>query len=459
MLLYLKFVLVLSLFCLSCYLFKKASGTLNPAKTNIISYAFYLFIIPSFIGASLVFLGWTDHYMIKKITDHNTINKTYLIISLTAILLPISMIIWAKVFKINTTNDYNNYLLKATSEKDEKAVFVITLLISCVCLFFTAYMFFKMRSIPLLDLVLGRDGSHISTDRIAISSGNLMNPYIRNLVVLIFTPILSYLAFVYPLVTKKKRWYALFIVLLGASVLVKTYNFAKSPLAFYIFAFVILYIVIKGTIPFKRLAVVVGICVFSILFMYFRNGFGLSRMFDIYNGPLGRTFFTQVGTLFLHVDLFPQHLPFLEGRSFSPSILNLFTDGWHHFRSGLVTMHFYAPEKVVEGIAGVMNTLFVGEAYANFGMKGAVFSIVYVGIVLKSAFLLLIKTKKTPINITIYIILTTLLVNATQGGFTDFVYNSSIIFSISFILIIKGLAIFVEKYNLLDKYNLTNKLK
>lgn len=457
--LYFKFVLVLSIFCLSCYLFKKASGTLNPAKTNIVSYAFYLFIIPSFIGASLVYLGWIDHYMIKKITDTQTIDKTYLLISATAILFPLAMIIWAKVFKVNTEKDYNAYLKKPTEIRGEKSVFIVTLGAAIICLFFTAVMFYKMGTIPLIDLVLGRDGSHMSAERIEISTGTQMNTYVRNLLVLTFTPILSYLAFVYALTTKKKRWIGLFIVLLGASFLIKTYNFAKSPLAFYIFAFVILYIVIKGTIPIKKLAIVVGLCVFTILFMYIRSGISISQMFDIYNGPLGRTLFTQVGTLFLHVDLFPQHLPFLEGRSFSPTILNIFTDGWHHFRSGAVVMHFYAPEKVYEGIAGVMNTLFVGEAYANFGMKGAFASIIYVGIVIKSAFLYLIKTKKTPMNIMIYIVLTTLLVNAIQGGFVDFVYNSSIIFSVVFILIMKYSALLVEKYNLIDKLNLNKWIK
>lgn len=459
MILYFKFVLVLSVFCLSCYLFKKASGTLNPAKLNIISYAFYLFLIPSFIGASLIYLGWTDHYMIKKITNIDTINKTYLIIALTAILLPLSMILWDKVFKVNIKNVYNSYIEKEASDKGEKSVFVVTVVISVICLLFTAWMFIKIGSIPLLDLVLGRDGSHISTNRIDISTGNQMNSYIRNLLVLTFVPILSYLAFAYSLITKKKRWYILFIILLGASVLVKTYNYAKSPLAFYIFAFVILYIVIKGKIPLKILLPVVGIAGFSIVFMYIRNGMAIYQMFDIYNGPLGRTVFTQVGTLFLHVDLFPEHIPFLNGRSFSPTLLNLFTDGWNHFRSGFVTMHFYSPEKVYDGIAGVMNTLFVGEAYANFGMKGAVASMVYVGVVLKSALLFLVKTKKTAINIVIYIILTTLLVNAIQGGFTDFIYNSSIIFSVAFVIVIKLLAIVIEKYDLLNKFNLTSKLK
>ncbi|MEF9934224.1 MAG: O-antigen polymerase [Clostridium sp.] len=457
--LFMKFVIVLSLFCLSCYLFHRASTTLNPGKLNIVSYAFYLFVIPSFIGASLVYLGWDQHYMIAKITDKDTIGKTYFLISATAIILPLAMIVWAKLFRVNTRLEYNQYLERETNNDGEKSIFVVTLLVAIVCLFFTGLMFVKMGSIPLLDLVLGRDGSHISADRIAISTGGGMNQYVRNLVVLTFTPILSYLAFVFALSTNKKRWYTLFSVLFVASVFIKTYNYAKSPLAFYIFAFVIIYIVVRGSIPIKKLAVVVGVCGFTILFMYFKNGFSLSQMFDIYNGPLGRTLFTQVGTLFLHVDLFPQYIPFLEGRSFSPSILSLFTDGWEHFRSGLVTMHFYAPEKVVEGIAGVMNTLFVGEAYANFGMKGALLSIVYVGFVIKSVLLLLIKTKKTPINITIYIILTTLLVNATQGGFTDFVYNSSIIFSVAFVLIIKVTAIYVDKFKVLDRINVSDKLK
>ncbi|MEG0372134.1 MAG: oligosaccharide repeat unit polymerase, partial [Clostridium sp.] len=72
-----------------------------------------------------MFLGWDQHYMIKKITDPATIDKTYFLISATAILLPLSMIIWAKIFRIDTKRDYNLYLEKQTTVDSEKTIFVV----------------------------------------------------------------------------------------------------------------------------------------------------------------------------------------------------------------------------------------------------------------------------------------------------------------------------------------------
>ena len=50
---------------LSLILFKKAAGTLNIGKINLISYTMYLFLLQTYIGASLVYLGDHKHYTMK----------------------------------------------------------------------------------------------------------------------------------------------------------------------------------------------------------------------------------------------------------------------------------------------------------------------------------------------------------------------------------------------------------
>lgn len=271
-------------FAISCILFKKASGTLKPNKLNLISYIFYLFILQSFIGSSLIYLGFREHYLIQKVTNFSTIGKTYDMICFTAIALPLTILLIYKIFNINMSEDYNNYLNKEVILEYEDNIFVITVLISIVCLIFTLILFIKMRSIPLIDLIIHRSSGNIGNKRINISHGNYMNQYIQNLLVLGLTPILSYLSYIYYKCTKTNRWKILFFVLFIASIFLKTYNYAKTPVVFYIFVFILINIVIEGSIPIRKLLTVLVLCVFIILLMYIKIGYDFNKGLDIYNG-------------------------------------------------------------------------------------------------------------------------------------------------------------------------------
>ena len=154
-------------------------------------------------------------------------------------------------------------------------------------------------------------------------------------------------------------------------------------------------------------------------------------MLDIYNGPLGRTLFTEVGTLSYCFDLFPNVFGYLNGRSFTPTILKLLgMSGAEHLRSAKLTMAFYGSEKVYDGTAGVMNTLFVGEAYANWGYSGVILSIVWVALVISVMMILVLKMRKTPSVVALLALLTVQVGSMLEGGFCDFVYSFNLIFTI-----------------------------
>lgn len=431
-----KLIVVFSVLVLSCYLFYKASGTLNPLKLNIIIYFFYLFILHNFLGSSLVFLGLKKHYLISKIINDSTINKTYFIICFTALMFPTIMIIISKLFKINVKSEYERFLSKTVVIEDDNYIFIITTILSCFCLILTIIMFKEMKTIPLLNIIFNRNLSSAGVDRINISKGEYINPYIRNFFILGMTPLLSYLAYIYYKCTKKRNWKILFIVLFIISIFIKTYNYAKSPVITYMFMFIIINIVICGKIKFKLFMRFSLVGIIVLLIMYVKMGYNFSNGVDIYNGPFGRFIFTQIATLFLHIDLFPNFISYLGGRSISPSVLKILGLGQKHIRSGKAVMQFYSPEKVVGGTAGVMNTLFVGEAYANFGIIGVILGVIYVGILFQLVYLIFIKIKKTPISIIIYIFATYTLVGISQSGFTDYIYNSGVIVNVALILCI-----------------------
>ena len=91
-------------------------------------------------------------------------------------------------------------------------------------------------------------------------------------------------------------------------------------------------------------------------------------------------------------------------------------------------MEFFGSEAVYSGTAGVMSTFFLGESYANFGIPGIVFSIIWVALVIAAVFAFFLKFRKTPVTIAIFAYFSIYIPLTTQGGFFDFVYNANWIF-------------------------------
>ena len=96
-------------------------------------------------------------------------------------------------------------------------------------------------------------------------------------------------------------------------------------------------------------------------------------------------------------------------------------------------MAFYGSEKVYDGSAGDMNTLFVGEAYSNWGFGGILVSVAWVALIIVLFVLLILRLKKTPGTVVLFAMITVRFATMLEGGFCDFVYSFDLIFT--FVLI------------------------
>lgn len=410
----------------STYFFRKAAGTLNVRKLNLISYTYYLFILQTYIGTSLVFLGNRGHYTLKYVIHETSIDKTFYYVLLTAILFPLVIILVYKILKVDMNSIYSSYLGRETDIENERAVFYIISFIAMVCMALMILLFIKIGYVPLFKIFFAESGFNFKTERIKVAQISIINQYVRNILVLSLIPVLSFIAFTYAYKTKKMRWIILFGALLISSICTKTYNFAKTPIIFYLFTLVIVYIILNNGIKRRYFYGILAVLGMMIFLLY--RVMGVKVELSLYNGPIGRTLFTQAGTLIYHFDFFPISFPFLMGRSFSSSILGVLGSNMTSVRSAKIIMSYYGSRSVYEGIAGVMNSLFIGEAYANFGAIGVMISIIYVallfGIIL---WLFTSKFKKSALNVALLGVLTSELANTTQGGFFDFVYNANMI--------------------------------
>ena len=414
---------------LSLFLFQKAAGTIHIGKINIISFTMYLFLLQTYIGASLVYLGDYNHYTMKYIMDSGSYDMMFYSVLLAAILFPLTILILYRVFRIDSKALYREFLEKPVEIKSERVMFWLVSAIGFICCMLLLLYIVNIGYFPLLRLLRAPAGFDFGTERQRISNIVIVNSYVKNILIGMFIPLLSYVAFTYAIVLKKFWWGALSFVLIGASIVASTINFEKSPVVFYLFVLLIIIMYVRGGLKTPTVAGFGVLAALAIIFIYARQGYNFfSGDSNFYNGPVGRTIFTQVGTLTMHFDLFPAVFPFLWGRSLSPTAMHLFGVEGSYVRSAKLVMDYYGSEKVYDGTGGVMNAFFTGEAYANFGYTGMVLSIVYMGVLFGLLFFLFVRIRKNPYNLAIIALLTSRLAQATQGGFTDFIYNFQTIF-------------------------------
>ena len=248
-------ILIILVFALSTILFKKAAGTLNIGKLNIISYVYYIFMLQSFIGASLIVLGWNKHYTLSYLLDREKSSSiTAVAIWLIAIFLHLLILLFQKMFRLDIKKEYAIYLNKKITVGKEDLFFDCFTIISVVCIFLLIGFLFNIGYIPILKLFFSSSNFNFALERARINDSYFIHPYISNILVLMLIPMLSYISFSYFVAMRTKRWAILSIVLFIASVIVKTYKFEKSPLVFYFVAFILIYIYFRGGIKFVYMA-------------------------------------------------------------------------------------------------------------------------------------------------------------------------------------------------------------
>lgn len=422
----------------STYLFKRAAGSLSISKLNLISFVYYEIIILAFVGAFAVLMGFRDHYLIKRINDERVIIKTCLIIAYTMIALPAFILFFNRIFlgrNIRAKLDAF-YGEKTVVQNNEQLAFLIISFLAMICLAAAVYVFRTIRVFPLLELIRGRGENDLLRQQVSREFAG--NSYIRNIIFLSLTPLISYLSYIYWRVSRhfKRGWFCLFFLTLILSILAKTYDLEKAPILLYFFYFLIIEIVLDNQ-KIKKIVVFGGTAAFIVVVGMYYLLFGYSgKLLTISSGPGGRIFMTQIATLFLHVKVFPNMRPYLAGASLPTILTKLLNIDQSWVRSGRVVMEIFNPEAVAAGTAGVMNTLFVGEAYANWGLAGVFAAPVFVALPLSLTLAVILRLKKSPVFITLYVALFNAFTGSLFGGFVDYLYNAGTVILIALFLII-----------------------
>ena len=167
---------------------------------------------------------------------------------------------------------------------------------------------------------------------------------------------------------------------------------------------------------------------------------GISSYLVYSSGPVGRIILAQISPFFLHLDVYSYSIDPLGVRLLPSFIVNLFDI--EQVRSGRMVMENVFPETIDKGTGGVLNTLFLGEAFASFGYLGILIAIGYVAVVVQILYITFLRLPKTPVIISLFIYFTITIPRTLVGGVSDFLFNPIWIF----ITILLAGFLFLEQY-------------
>jgi len=414
------FVYIIVLF-VSYSLFKVASGDMSLLRPNMLSLTYYGWLVGMcFTGPLLSLLG-VENYALR-LASEESIEKAFFFTAYAMIAMPISMITCQKLLfnssiKRKIKSFYESKITPLQSPKDSAQI-IYWSLITAICLFGVLYVYSIITRTPIIHLLLGGSPLEAARIRNTATFNYPGNVYVRNLIVMQILPLSSFVAYGYYKLYQKKSFklWALILFILG--MLAVTYTGEKKPIVVYVLSFVIINSIIKGGFSKKNILLFIIVFISIIYFLYYiSDGIVLS----LYGGPLSRLIMVPSAGLAFTFDLFPQNIDFLYGASFPGWMIEPF--GLEHQRSSRLVMEAFDPTGGVEaGTAGVINSLFIAEAWANFGFAGALISPFIVGFVLQSLYNYILSLGKTPVSIGLF---TYFMFESytVLGGFVDFLWN------------------------------------
>lgn len=432
---------------LSFFLFKAVAGSLALTKINLISWIFYYnLIIQSFIASVLIINNWDNHYIINTL-EYEARLYGWMAVQYTMLALPFGMLIavYLNGFSSNRAIFYYyiNQPIQTTMSPNDSYVRYPLYILSIIAVFSVVYTLSMLNTNPLMAVFSGFDAESLAGLRQDASRQFSGNIYVRNIFAIGLTPILAYIAFSYWKLTQSRKDFLWFMSMFVASFFIKTYDLSKAPFIFFILGFLFLYVLIQGEVSKKLFLFFACIALILILLAYYlvMDSANLVELFSYNTGIGGRVFLTQAAGTYFAFEHFPSSSPFIGFASFSSFISDILGLPQSE-RAARIMMTIFHPSSVEAGLAGVMNSLFIAEAWANFGLMGVVISPIYVGFIVQLLFLFFLKSRKTPIMLGLFTYFSCSL--PITGGINDFVYNAGIIITIAIFATVYIIGLFLK---------------
>lgn len=409
----------------SAWLFSRVAGSLAPTRLNMISWIFYFeLIMQSFVASVLVIHGWDNHYVISQVGAEARF-RGWLAVQYTMIAMPLGMLL--VVYLSGRTSNaalFQRYLSRPIdsmlSRRDSFVRFPLYAL-SLVSLLSVAYTFAAIGSVPLASVIAGGDALTLAITRVDASMGFSGNVYVRNFFAYMLAPILAYVSYGYYRQTRSLRDRLWFYAMLAGAFFILTYDLSKAPIVLFALGFLFFHVLADGGVS-RKLFLLFGALAMVLLvagYAFIGKVTDPLALFSYNSGIGGRILLSQAAGTYYAFEHFPASREFI-GISSLSGLLNDVFGVESSARSSRIIMTIFNPAGVEEGSAAVMNSLFIAEAWANFGLLGVLIAPVYVGVFVQAVFMFFLNARKTPIVLGLFAYFSFKM--PVTGGFNDFIY-------------------------------------
>jgi len=386
----------------------------------IVEYLFLYVILSQIFIAAMIFYFSSENLLPQTKTtiffmEHLSWEREYVLVSLIAtnyaiVSFVLSLVIFSRMKKDPL---FLKFHIKEMRQED------VLLFLAFSMIFQVGFLVFFIKDFPLIQLLSGNTGFSATATRVLFSrSGGIKSKLLMQMIDVVF-PIVSYISLSDYLTSKSKKKGLLFFSFFILTLFSKLLPLAKGPAASYVISIVCLWSFCSSKkIQLKKLFQIGLLIALTVFFMY-QISFDFERASDTFLSIIDRIFLVQYASLPLHFKIFPEFVPFANG--LSATIFKWL--GFEHIEVSREVMAFIFPRQVVENTLGTANTLFIGDAYGNFGVFGVVFSPIIVAFwIFLSAELL--NRSKNSINVAFSFYLLWMFVNSFNGGFmAAYVFN------------------------------------
>ncbi|MFB5085931.1 oligosaccharide repeat unit polymerase [Psychrobacillus sp. PGGUH221] len=387
---------------------------------------YYSFLISSYIGGLLIALGIDDYYMIKRMDHEEYRIIGFVLLTILMILFPLTQLVVGRLFGFNAQLEFERYLhepVRTSVDKNKRIFQLAFTALAAISVLAVAYTLLKTHSVPIFELLKGNT-EDLAKMRIDASRGFSGNVYIRNIFAIALTPILSIIAYVYAIQTRELIWKTLFFTLFIFSVLISTYDLAKSPIFFYVIMLILTRVFSNSLkLNWKKISgyLIAGTVLLVVMYIAIQGVTEVESFLAYNTGPIGRIILAQISPFFLHLDTFSHSLSLLEAKGLPSFIIGFFDI--EQVRSARMMMENVFPENVDKGTGGVLNTIFLAEAFAMYGYFGVIAAIIYVAAIIQIIYMLFLRLRKTPVVIALFVYFTINIPRTLVGGVSDFLFN------------------------------------
>ena len=406
----------------------------------MLSYSFYILLIQAWFGAVIItvnlpFVVYDPAVFNRVIGNRGTQIELWAWIMWMFLGLPLGAIL-VNVFRrtgpmVDVMARYRASPLQIGP--NERPLFTACVIVGTIILGLTGYRLATMGDLPIMNALRTDDVNETlllrRNFRMSTGFGTEILSSVFSFTVIVW---MSYVAYAVMSVTKLSRWRVLFCVTFVASLVLHSANSTISPTFVYLLGFMIVRSMLGQ--PVIRTIEVIGGLALLVLMQIVLKGADRDVVLVLKESIVGRIMTGQLLGYYMTRNVFPDLENFIGFASTGTKIHELL--GWPSSESyGILTMIRYNALGVESGTAGHMTTIFMGEAWANFGYVGLVIAPLWVGAVVQALNISFVTRPKTMVLVGLYAALAT-----TLGYHTDII---SFYYPLGTVLFVSGVGVII----------------